>query len=60
LLVLEGVGPKTIRDLYYKLGVKNLRELEQACREGRVRSLPRFGIKSEQRILQAIEASKFK
>jgi DNA polymerase (family X) len=58
LLLLEGVGPRTIRDLWFRLGIKNIAELENACRQGKVRELPRFGIRSEQRILEAIEAAK--
>jgi DNA polymerase (family 10) len=58
LLLLEGVGPKTIRELYFRLGIRNLKQLEQACREGKVRTLPRFGVKSEQRILKAILTTK--
>lgn len=58
LLVLDGVGPKTIRELYYRLGITNVEQLEQACCEGRVRTLPGFGVKSEQRIFKAIENTK--
>lgn len=57
LLLVEGVGPRTIRDLWLKLGIKNLKELEKACLENKIRELPRFGIKSEQRILEAVQVA---
>ena len=60
LLLVEGIGPRTIRDLYLKLGIKNLEDLERAAREGRIRDLPRFGTKSEERILKAVQAAKHK
>jgi DNA polymerase (family X) len=55
LLLLPGVGPRTILELWLRLKVTNLEELEAACRAGRVRDLPRFGVKSETKMLQAIE-----
>jgi DNA polymerase (family 10) len=54
LTAIEGVGPKRAHALYDGLGVRTLRDLEQAATEGRVRTLPHFGERSEQRILQAI------
>jgi DNA polymerase (family X) len=50
LLQLEGVGPRTIYDLFLHLGVKNMSDLDKACREGKIRSLRGFGVKSESRI----------
>lgn len=55
LMGIEGVGPKMIRTLYEELGVKTLDDLEQAARQGRIRRLPRFGEKMEQKILKGIE-----
>ncbi|HXF04892.1 MAG TPA: DNA polymerase/3'-5' exonuclease PolX [Blastocatellia bacterium] len=55
LMGIEGVGPKMIRTLYEELGVKTLDDLEQAARQGRIRHLPRFGEKMEQKILKGIE-----
>ncbi len=55
LLAVEGLGPKNIKKLYQKLGITNLRELERKARKGRIRQLEGFGIKSEQKILRAIE-----
>jgi DNA polymerase (family 10) len=58
LLLVEGVGPKTIRDLWLRLGIKNLDDLEKACRAEKVRELPRFGIKSEEKLLKAVQDAK--
>jgi DNA polymerase (family 10) len=55
LLLLEGVGPRTIYELWLRLKVKNIKELEEVCRNGKVRRLPGFGMKSEAKILQAIK-----
>ncbi|HWP59336.1 MAG TPA: DNA polymerase/3'-5' exonuclease PolX [Candidatus Acidoferrales bacterium] len=55
LVAVEGVGPKMVKTLYEKLGVRNLADLEAAARAGKVRELPRFGEKLEQKILRGIE-----
>lgn len=55
LTTIEGVGPKSVKVLYEKLGVKEVSELEQAARAGKIRALPHFGEKMEQKILKGIE-----
>ena len=55
LLQLEGVGPRKIYDLWLHLSVRNLKDLEKACREGKIRTLRGFGIKSEAKIQDAID-----
>jgi DNA polymerase (family 10) len=55
LLKLPGLGPKRVRALYEELHVHTLPQLLRAARDGRIRSLPGFGAKSEQRIAEAIE-----
>jgi len=55
---VEGVGPKMLMALWKNLGVKNLKDLEKAAREGKVRTLPRFGEKTEENILRSIEMSR--
>lgn len=55
LLRLEGVGPKTVAAVWHKLGVTDLEGLEQACRDGRLRQLPRMGPARCKSILEAIE-----
>ena len=55
LLHLQGVGPKTVALLYHELRIKTLADLEQAAREGRLRSLKGMGAKKEALILKALE-----
>ncbi len=54
LTALEGVGPKAVKTLYERLGVRTLADLEAAARAGKVRALPHFGERSEQKILKSI------
>jgi DNA polymerase (family 10) len=58
LLHLQGVGPKTVAQLYSQLGVRTLEELEAACKDGRVRELKGMGPKKEALILKALEEQK--
>jgi DNA polymerase (family 10) len=55
LTAIEGLGPKTAKILYEELGIRDVRTLAKACREGRVRAIPHCGEKTEQRILAGIE-----
>src|SRR2546428_52835 len=43
LMSVPEVGPKTAMLLHERLGVKTIDELEQACKAGKVRNLPRMG-----------------
>ena len=52
---VEGLGSKMVKLLYQKLKIKSLEDLERAAKDGKIRGLPRFGLKSEQNILQGIE-----
>ncbi|MBI3627770.1 MAG: DNA polymerase/3'-5' exonuclease PolX [Candidatus Sungbacteria bacterium] len=52
---IEGVGPKAIKVLWQKLRIKNVADLEKAARAGKIAKLPRFGQKSEEKILKGIE-----
>jgi DNA polymerase (family 10) len=56
LMKVEGLGPKRIRALNRNLGVTSLKELEEAARKGKVRELDGFGEKTEQKILEELEA----
>ena len=58
LSAIEGIGPKMIKVLYEKLGVKTLVDLEKAAKKHLVQKLPRFGPKVEENILRGIEFSK--
>jgi DNA polymerase (family 10) len=54
LLQLPGLGPKRVRALYEELHVHTLPQLLRAARDGRIRGLPGFGSKTEERIVAAI------
>ena len=56
LLHLPGLGPKRVRLLFDELGIETLEQLAEAAQAGRLRALPGFGAKTEQRILDAITA----
>jgi DNA polymerase (family 10) len=52
---VEGVGPKTVGDLYRELGVETLDDLEAAAEAGEIQEVKGFGPKTEQNILDGIE-----
>ncbi len=58
VLKVEGVGPKKAAQFWKDGGITSLEELEVAAREGNLRLLAGMGPKSEQKILQGIEALK--
>ncbi len=55
LLHIPGLGPKRVRTLWHDLDVQTPEQLYRAARDGRIRTLPGFGEKTELRILQATE-----
>lgn len=55
LMAIEGVGPMAIKELWQKLKIKIVEDLEKAVKAGKIRNLPRFGQRSEQKILKGIE-----
>jgi DNA polymerase (family X) len=56
LMRVEGVGPKRIKQVYDALGITTLEALTAAAQEGKLRNLPGLGLKSEAKILAAVEA----
>ncbi len=58
LLNIGGLGPKKVKVLYQDLGISSVEQLRQAAREQRIRGLPGFGEKTEEKILAAIETQK--
>jgi DNA polymerase (family 10) len=56
LMRIRGLGPKRARALYDALGIHTVRQLERACRAGKIRRLPRFGAKTEANILHELAA----
>src|SRR3989344_758478 len=52
---VEGMGPKKVKVLYQKLGVKNLKDLERAAKKHQIAPLFGFGETTEKNILQGLE-----
>ncbi len=55
LLRIPGMGPKKVKAVYEKLGIKSLGELEYACLENHLADLDGFGAKSQAKILAGIK-----
>jgi DNA polymerase (family 10) len=55
-LRLPGVGPKTAARIWTELGVTTLEALKAAAEDNRLRALSGLGARSEEKILQALEA----
>lgn len=55
MLHIPGVGAKMAQDLYKRLGIATIAELEEAARQKRIRTLPGMGPKTELNILRGID-----
>ena len=55
LAKIPGLGPKRVKMLYEKLGIKNLKGLARAARAGNIRKLHGFGTKTEENILAELD-----
>jgi len=55
LFDLSGLGPKKIKALYDKLGIDSIAALKAACESGEVAKLSGFGVKTVEKILEAIK-----
>jgi len=55
MLAIPGIGHKTVKTVYEKLGVRNLEELLEAAETKKIRSLPGMGGKTEYNIIKGIE-----
>ncbi len=55
LLGVPGLGPKRVQALYTALGVDDLDKLVAAAKAGKLRRLPGFGAKSEEKILRGLK-----
>jgi len=55
LIKVEGLGPRKVKILYQKLGIKNLKDLEKAAKANKIAPLFGFGEKTEKNILQGLE-----
>lgn len=54
LAQIEGLGPKHILDLYTHLKVKNLNDLKKALKQHKVKTIPRWGAKSEAKLARGL------
>lgn len=54
-LDISGLGPKKIYKIHNELGITELEELKEKCRDGSVASLSGLGKKSAEKILKSIE-----
>ncbi len=51
---IPGLGPKKARSVYTELGIETVKELEEACNDGRLAGLKGFGEKTAKKILDGI------
>lgn len=56
LLKIPGLGPKRVKALWHDLDVQTVEQLHRAAQDGRIRALHGFGEKTEQNILQSVQA----
>lgn len=54
MMDVVGMGPKRVKALYDKLGVKTIAQLKKAAQLGKIAKLPGFGARSEQIILESL------
>lgn len=57
LFDVQGLGPKRIKTMYDLLGIDSLEKLTTGCVTGKVAELPGFGVKTQAKILDGIEAN---
>jgi DNA polymerase (family X) len=55
LSAVEGLGPKSVKVLNERLGIRTLDDLARAARAGKIRALPGFGAKTEAKLIRGIE-----
>ncbi|MDD5710598.1 MAG: DNA polymerase/3'-5' exonuclease PolX [Candidatus Colwellbacteria bacterium] len=55
---IEGLGPRKIKTLYEKLGIKTVSDLEKAAASRKISKLAGFGVKSEENIQKSIDFRK--
>ncbi len=55
LMNIQGIGPKTVKKLHAELGIKSLKDLEKAAKEGRIKKISGFKERKEQLILENIK-----
>jgi len=58
MLQIPDVGPRKAALFWRELGITSVEELEEAAKEGKLRDLPGMGVRSEQKVLEGIQALK--
>ena len=53
-LKIQGLGRKSIALLFEHFQIQTMDQLEQLCREQKLRTLPRMGAKLEEKVLRSI------
>lgn len=56
IMRINGVGPKKAKMFWEQKGITTIEGLAEAAKAGELRELPKMGAKSEQKILEGIEA----
>lgn len=56
LLKIPGLGPKRVKALHRDLGIQSNEQLRKAAEAGKIKALPGFGAKTEQHILDMLNA----
>ncbi|HSD53322.1 MAG TPA: DNA polymerase/3'-5' exonuclease PolX [Burkholderiales bacterium] len=56
LLKIPGLGPKRVKALHESLGIDTLPQLLEAARAEKIRDIPGFGAKTEEHIVDAVQA----
>jgi len=54
LLNISGLGPKKLKKLKDVLGVKDVEDLEKACKEKKLEAIEGMGVKTQEKLLEAI------
>lgn len=54
MLTLAGLGPKKLIKLKNELGIKNVNDLEAACKKGKLESIDGMGAKTQEKLLESI------
>lgn len=54
LTSIQGIGPKTVMTLWKRLHIRNMDDLEKAARSGKIKTIPHFGVRTEEKILKSV------
>lgn len=57
MLRIKGLGPKKVQGIWRNMGIDNVEDLFDACRENRLVEQPGFGLKTQGEVMRAIEFS---